>query len=95
MAEAVAWVWLTEGTYDKEYVRARTEGFEEFRRHILGEEDGPRGRRNGREDICGVQAHVIKGLAREWASSRTMLAAVPAAANQAPAARLMVRNGRG
>ncbi len=75
MAEAVAWVWLTEGTYDKDYVAARTEGFEEFKRHILGEEDGVPRTPEWAEAICGVQAYVIKSLAREWAASRTMLAA--------------------
>ena len=74
MAEAVAWVWLTEGTYDKDYVEARTVGFEEFKRHILGEEDGIPRTPEWAEAISGVQAHVIKSLAREWASSRTMLA---------------------
>ena len=35
MAEAIAYVWLTEGTYDKEYVATHTVGFEEFKNHIL------------------------------------------------------------
>ena len=40
MAEAIAHVWLVDGTYDNDYVAKRTLGFEEFKKHILGEEDG-------------------------------------------------------
>lgn len=73
LAEAIAHVWLTDETYDKEFVANRTLGFEEFRRHILGEDgDIPRDPRWA-EEICGVKARVIIALAREWASKRTMV----------------------
>jgi len=75
MAEAIAWVWLTEGTYDRDYVETHTLGFPEFVRHILGEEDGTPRTPVWAEQICGVPARVIKALAREWASKRTMLSA--------------------
>ena len=70
MAEAIAYVWLTEDTYDKEYVAAHTVGFEEFKNHILGDNCTP----EWAAEICDVPAHTIKSLAREWAASRTMLA---------------------
>jgi molybdopterin guanine dinucleotide-containing S/N-oxide reductase-like protein len=71
MAEAIAYVWLTEGTYDKDYVAARTVGFEEFKKHILGDARTP----EWASGICDVPAYTIRGLAREWASKRTVLAA--------------------
>ena len=70
MAEAIAYVWLTEGTYDKKYVATHTVGFEEFKNHILDDARTP----DWAAEICDVPAYTIKSLAREWASSRTMLA---------------------
>ncbi len=37
---AIAHVWLTEGTYDEEYVKSHTVGFDKFRDYVLGKEDG-------------------------------------------------------
>ena len=36
LALAIAYVWLTEGTYDKEYVAARTVGFDQWKDYVLG-----------------------------------------------------------
>ena len=33
----IAYTWLTEGTYDKEYVAGRTVGFDEWKAYVLGE----------------------------------------------------------
>jgi len=73
MAEAIAYVWLKNGTYDKDYVSTRTLGFEEFAKHILGEEDGIPRTPQWAENICGVSARLITALAKEWASKRTVL----------------------
>ncbi|MGD9118839.1 MAG: molybdopterin-dependent oxidoreductase, partial [Dehalococcoidia bacterium] len=75
MAEAIAYIWLTEGTYDEEYVKSRTVGFDEFKAHVLGQDDGVPRTPEWAEDICDVLAYTIKSVAREWARSRTMLAA--------------------
>ena len=40
MAMAIAYVWIKEGTYDKDYVATHTIGFEEFKKYIMGEDDG-------------------------------------------------------
>ena len=40
LAMAIAYVWITEDTYDKEYVADRTIGFDEFKEYVLGETDG-------------------------------------------------------
>jgi trimethylamine-N-oxide reductase (cytochrome c) len=73
LAEAIAYVWITEGTYDKWFVENRTVGFDEFRKHILGEDDGIRRTPGWAAEICGIPAHDIVVLAREWAAKRTML----------------------
>jgi len=73
LAEAIAYVWMDEETYDKKFVEGRTSGFEQFKKHILGKEDGVRKTPRWGEEITGVRAPVIQALAREWASKRTML----------------------
>ena len=75
MAEAIAYVWLKEGTYDREYVATHTVGFDDFEKHIIGENDGTARTPEWASEICDVPAYTIKSLAREWASKRTMLAA--------------------
>ena len=40
LAHAIAWVWVTEGLYDEEYVAERTTGFEAWRDYLLGADDG-------------------------------------------------------
>jgi molybdopterin guanine dinucleotide-containing S/N-oxide reductase-like protein len=73
MAEAIACVWLMDGTYDKKYVAERTSGFEEFKNHILGKDDGIARTPTWAENICGVPARTITALAKEWAGKRTIL----------------------
>ena len=74
LAMAIAFVWLTEDTYDKQYVETHTVGFEEFKRHILGEDDGLPKTPAWAAEESGVPVRTIKALAREWASKRTVLA---------------------
>jgi trimethylamine-N-oxide reductase (cytochrome c) len=74
LAEAIAYVWLTEDTYDKWFVENRTYGFEEWKKHILGEEDGIPRTPKWASGICDIPAHTIQALAREWAAKKTMLA---------------------
>jgi molybdopterin guanine dinucleotide-containing S/N-oxide reductase-like protein len=74
LAEAIAYVWIKEGTYDKWFVENRTLGFEEFRKHILGEDDGVPRTPGWAAEICDIPAHTITALAREWAAKKTMLA---------------------
>ena len=75
-ALAIAFTWLTEDTYDKEYVEPRTcrlrrvEGLRSRHRPT----GSPR-RRNGPKARVGIPAREIRALAREWASKKTMLAA--------------------
>jgi len=72
---AIAFTWLTEGTYDKEYVAERTHGFEEWKDYVLGKTDGVPKSPEWAEVESGVPAREIRALAREWGSKKTMLAA--------------------
>ncbi len=73
MAEAIAYIWLKDDTYDKEYVATHTVGFEEFKKHIMGENDGVPQTPEWAAEISGVPARTITALARDWASKRTSL----------------------
>jgi len=75
IALAISYVWLTEGTYEKEYVATHTYGFDQWVDYVLGKEDGTRKDPQWAEQIAGIPARDIRALAREWASKRTMLAA--------------------
>ncbi len=70
---ALVHVWLVEGLYDKEYVRTHTVGFEEFRKHVMGEDGSVAKTPAWAEAITGIPARTIKALAREWAGKKTSL----------------------
>jgi trimethylamine-N-oxide reductase (cytochrome c) len=75
LAMAIAYVWITEESYDKPYVADRTIGFDEFKLQVLGKNDGlPKTPRWAAEET-GIPARMIVALAREWAAKRTVLAA--------------------
>jgi len=74
LAMAIAYVWITEGTYDKEYVADKTQGFDEFKDYILGLTDNGRAKTpEWAAEESGIPARKIRALAREWASKRTSL----------------------
>ena len=75
LAIAIAYVWITEGLYDKEYVKDRTVGFEEFADYVLGKEDGVPKTPEWAEKESTIPARVIRALARRWGTHKTMLAA--------------------
>ena len=53
-------LWITEGTYDKEYVETHTVGFDKFRDYVLGEEDGIAKTPEWAAEKCGVPARIIR-----------------------------------
>jgi len=75
LALAIAYVWITEGLYDKDYVKERTVGFEKWRDYILGKEDGVPKTPEWQEGESGIPAKDVRALAREWGTKRTYLAA--------------------
>jgi trimethylamine-N-oxide reductase (cytochrome c) len=70
---AIAYIWITEGTYDKEYVDTHTYGFDKFEEYVLGKEDGVPKTPVWAAGITGIASGTIKALAREWASKRTTI----------------------
>jgi molybdopterin guanine dinucleotide-containing S/N-oxide reductase-like protein len=75
MGLAIAYTWLKEDLYDKEYVATRTHGFDQWKAYVLGETDGKPKTPEWAEEESGVPAREIRALAREWGSKTTMLAA--------------------
>lgn len=86
MALAILYVWVTEGTYDKEYLDTHAIGFDEEHipegvpsghsmvSYIIGEAaDGVAKTPEWAEGICGVPAELICAIAREWAKKKTSL----------------------
>lgn len=66
----------TENLYDKDFIAKYTSGFEEFKAYFMGEgEDKIAKTPEWASKICGVEAEVIKMLAKEFAKKRTMLMA--------------------
>jgi len=74
LAEAIAYVWLTEGTYEKDFIERKTHGFKAWASHILGETDGVPKTPAWAAEECGVKAAVITALAKQWAKKNTILA---------------------
>jgi anaerobic selenocysteine-containing dehydrogenase len=75
MGLAIAFVWLTEGLYDKEYVAERTHGFDEWKAYVLGDSDGVPKTPEWSEIETTIPARELRALAREWGAKKTMLAA--------------------
>lgn len=63
----IAYVWMTEGLYDVDYIATHTDGFDWFQYYVLGHEDGVAKTPEWAEAKCGVPAYTIKALARYWA----------------------------
>ena len=74
MAMAIAYVWIKEGLYDKEYVKTHTVGFDKWKAYLLGEEDGIAKTPEWQEKETGVPAKDVRALAREWGRKRVYLA---------------------
>ena len=70
---AIAYVWITEKSYDEEYVATHSVGFEQFVEYVLGKEDGIPKTPQWASEITGVPARIAKALARLWASKRTSI----------------------
>ncbi len=74
LALAIAYTWIKNDSYDKDYIEKRTLGFEKWKAYVLGEEDGKPKTPEWAEKICNVPAREIRALAREWAKRKTMIA---------------------
>lgn len=74
LALGIGYVWISEGTYDKEYVKTHTIGFEEWADYVIGKEDKVPKTPEWAGEITGIPPRTIRAFAREWATKRTMLA---------------------
>ena len=67
---AIIYVWLTEGTWDQEYVKTHAVGMDKVADYVLGkDEDGTPHTPEWASKICGVSEWTIKALAREFAKN--------------------------
>jgi trimethylamine-N-oxide reductase (cytochrome c) len=88
LAAAIAYIWITEGLYDQEFLDTHAVGFDNehlpegipsglaFKDYILGEgsytASGPKTPEWAYEH-CGVKPRIIRALARAWGSQPTSL----------------------
>jgi len=68
---AIAYTWIKEGTYDKDYVATHVVGFDKFLNYVMGKEDKVPKTPEWASQKCGVPEWTIKALAREWAQKIT------------------------
>jgi anaerobic selenocysteine-containing dehydrogenase len=71
---AIAYMWIKEGSYDKEYVDTHVVGFDKFSDYIMGKTDGVPKTPAWAAPKCGVPEWTIKALARQWSKLRTSTA---------------------
>lgn len=74
MQLAIIYMWLKEGTYNKEYVKNHTIGMDKVEAYVMGEEDGVPKTPEWASKKCGVPEWTIKALAREFARQTTSIA---------------------
>ncbi len=72
---AIAYTWIKEGTYNKEYVKTHVVGIDKFKAYVMGEEedDVPK-TPEWASKKCGVPEWTIKALARQFAKKITSIA---------------------
>ena len=71
---AIAYVWMTEGLYEKDYIDTHAVGFDWFEYYVMGREDGIPKTPEWAAPLCGVPDYRIKALARYWASKKVSIA---------------------
>jgi trimethylamine-N-oxide reductase (cytochrome c) len=74
MQFAIAYTWITEDTYDKEYIAEHTVGFDWLESYVLGYIDGIAKTPKWAEEKCGVKSYHIKAFARYWAKHNVSIA---------------------
>jgi anaerobic dimethyl sulfoxide reductase subunit A len=70
LAAAMAWVILSEGLEDRDFLSRCVEGFEPYRRYLFGDLDESVKTPEWAESITGVPADTIRSLARRYATQR-------------------------
>jgi trimethylamine-N-oxide reductase (cytochrome c) len=75
MLIGIAHTLLSENLHDKDFLKTYTVGFDKFADYVLGKDDGIVKDAAWAADVCGVDADIIKQLARDMAKCRTMIMA--------------------
>ncbi len=70
----IAYVWIAENTYDRDYIDKHTVGFDWLESYVLGYVDGIPKTPEWAQEKCGVPDYRIKALARYWASHAVSIA---------------------
>jgi anaerobic dimethyl sulfoxide reductase subunit A len=70
LAAAMAWVIISEGLEDRDFVSRCVEGFEAYRQYLFGDSDGIAKSPDWAEPITGVAGGAIRTLARRYATER-------------------------
>ena len=73
LVAAIAHTWESDGLVDTEFMRTHTVGYEEYRRYVLGEEDGVAKDLEWGSQITGIPVDTIRELAREYGSTKPAL----------------------
>ena len=68
---AIIYTWVTEGTYDKEYVATHAVGMDKIEEYVLGKTDGVPKTPKWAAEKTGIPSYTIKALARRWAQKTT------------------------
>ena len=70
---AIIYMWLKEGTWNKEYVKTHAVGMDYVENYVLGKEDGIPKTPEWASTKCGVPEWTIKALARKFAKKVTSI----------------------
>lgn len=73
MMLAMAYTLYDEGLHDQDFLDNNTTGFDKFLPYLTGESDGQPKDADWAAEISGIEADVIRQLARDFAANRTML----------------------
>ncbi len=68
LVAAMAYVMDTEGLMDSEFMRTHTVGYSNYKKYLMGDEDGTPKTPCWAEKITGVEEDVIRALARDYAT---------------------------
>ena len=71
---AIAYQWIKQGTYEKEYVATHVVGFDKFCDYVLGKEDGVAKTPEWASKKTTVPSRIIKALAKVWSNAPTCTA---------------------
>ncbi len=71
---SIAYMWITEDAYNKEYIKTHSVGFDKFEEYVLGKEDGVAKTPKWAAKITGIPSYTIKALARYWGKKTVSIA---------------------